>query len=70
LGVIGARLAGDAESGTKEGCIQPISNCYMRRFKRSRSIRAFFCCRSLARLTMMANSEKDETITKIGLVTS
>jgi hypothetical protein len=42
LGVIGARLTGDAELGAKEGCIQPISNSYMRRFKRSRSIRAFF----------------------------
>ena len=29
---------------TKEGCTKLISNSYMRRFKRSRSIRAFFCC--------------------------
>jgi hypothetical protein len=65
-----ARLPGDPKVGAKEGCTKPISNSYMRRFKRSRSIRAFFCCRSLARLTMMANNEKDETIKKIGLVTS
>jgi hypothetical protein len=39
----GSRLAG-AEFCTKEGCIKPISNSYMRRFKRSRSIREFFCC--------------------------
>jgi hypothetical protein len=44
LRMIGARLVGDAEFGAKEGCIKPISNGYMRRFKRSRSIRAFFCC--------------------------
>jgi hypothetical protein len=44
LHVIGARLAGDPKVGAKEGCTKPISNSYMRRFKRSRSIRAFFCC--------------------------
>jgi hypothetical protein len=44
LRVIGARLAGDPKVGAKEGCTKPISNGYMRRFKRSRSIRAFFCC--------------------------
>jgi len=44
LRVIGARLAGDPKVGAKEGCTKLISNSYMRRFKRSRSIRAFFCC--------------------------
>jgi hypothetical protein len=43
LRVIGARLAGDPKVGAKEGS-KLISNSYMRRFKRSRSIRAFFCC--------------------------
>jgi hypothetical protein len=42
----------------------------MRRFKRSRSFRAAFCCRPLARLMVMANSKKDETIRKTGLLTS
>jgi hypothetical protein len=44
LRVIGARLAGNPKVGAKEGCTKLISNSYMRRFKRSRSIRAFFCC--------------------------
>ncbi len=47
-----------------------ISNCYTRRFKRSRFSRAFFSSRSLAHLTMMANRMKNETIKKIGFVTS
>ena len=41
LRVIGARLAGDPKVGAKEGCTKLISNSYMRRFKRSRSIHAF-----------------------------
>ena len=47
-----------------------ISKGYTRRFKRSRFSRAFFSSRSLAHLTMMANRKKNETIKKIGLVTS
>jgi len=47
-----------------------ISKGYTRRFKRSRFSRAFFASRSLAHLTMMANRKKNETIKKIGLVTS
>jgi len=47
-----------------------ISKGYTRRFKRSRFSRAFFSSRSVAHLTMMANRKKNETIKKIGLVTS
>jgi hypothetical protein len=47
-----------------------ISKGYTRRFKRSRFSRAFFSSRSLAHLIMMANRKKNETIKKIGLVTS
>jgi hypothetical protein len=69
-GVIGARLAGE-RSAWRKGRLHPANqHSYMRRFKRSRSIRAVFCCWSLARLTRMANREKDESIKKIGLVTS